>query len=397
MASIHYSIPIEGATALYDEEVASRCIETVRRAPISCALLPVRALLLVRGALLLIRGALLPVHHALSPVRGVCLSLALVACGSETSDTSGAAAASGAGGSAASAAGASGGPAAELPYQPCPAESAVGEFTIELGDGFTSVDGRVFDAVTPSLVPEELASEGDCRLLTLPNLLCEPACPPTTQTCGEGNQCLPLPVAQSVGSVSVSGLARPVEMSANETTGSYRPGPPALPHPGFSAGADLRLAASGGAYAPFELRGWGITPFQLGADPVNVSAGQPVALAWAPPADAGPARIRAVLNINNHGSSNTAIECAFADTGSASIPAALIDRLIDLGASGFPTLTLTRRTATSTNLTPGCVQLVVTTDQLYSLDVSLDGLVSCDTDAMCPQGQTCKPLERFCE
>jgi hypothetical protein len=268
---------------------------------------------------------------------------------------------------------------------------------IELGDGFTSVDGRVFDAITPSLVPVELASEGDCRLVELPNLLCAPACPASTQTCGENNQCVPLPVAHSVGTVSVSGLARAVEMTPNGNTGSYRPPPPALPHPGFAPGADLRLSASGGDYQAFELRGWGVEPLEFTSDTVDVSGGMPANLSWTPPTLQGPARIRAVLNINNHGSSTTAIECDFPDTGAATIPASLIDALIERGASGFPTLNIVRRTATSTSIEPGCVQLSVSTDIQFSVDVNVAGLVSCNEDNPCPTGQTCRTIERYCE
>lgn len=325
-----------------------------------------------------------------------------VACGSdEPDDTLGVSGSGGAGGTGESGpstlAGSGGVAASELPYAPCPAESDVGGFSIELGDGFTSVDGKVFDSVTPSLVPQLIASEGDCRLVALPNLLCDPACPSSTETCGPGNQCMPQPVARSVGTVSVSGLARPVEMTANPNTGSYRPPPPALPHPGFIPGADLRLAASGGDVAPFELRGSGIEPFQFTGETLAIAAGAPADLRWAPPAQTGPARVRAVLDINNHGSSNTAIECNFPDTGSAQIPASLIDALIARGASGFPTLGITRRTATSASIEPGCVQLVVTTDIQYAIDVTLPGLTSCNDNAMCPEGQTCQLLERICE
>jgi hypothetical protein len=285
--------------------------------------------------------------------------------------------------------------ASELPYEPCPIESNVGEFLIELGPDFTSVEGKVEDGVTPGLIPIELASAGECRLVTLPNLLCDPACPATTETCGANNQCQPLPAAHDVGTVTVTGLVRTVEMTANANTGNYRPGPPALPYPGFAPGADLRLASSGGDYAPFELRGWGIDVLNVPAEPITISEGQPASVTWVPPTSAGPARVNARLNINNHGSSNTAIECDFPDTGSGQIPAALVDGLIAEGASGFPTITLSRRTASRVDIAPGCVQLLVKSE--LPLDVTLSGLVSCDDDSVCPEGQTCTPLERFCQ
>ena len=319
--------------------------------------------------------------------------VALLGCGGGSSSPSPSAA--GSAGTGGSGGGNDGVAASELPYAPCPIESGVGEFLIELGADYTSVEGQVFDGVVPGFVPAELMSEGVCRLVTLPTLSCDPACPASTQTCGADNQCLPLPVAHDVGTVTVSGLARAVEMTAASRTGSYRPPPPALPHPGFAPGADLRVAASGGDYEPFTLRGWGVSALEVAPDPIVVTEGQPLALRWTAPADAGPARVAARLNVNNHGSSTTAIECDFPDTGSAQIPASLIDGLVALGASGFPTLTIGRRTATSASITPGCVQLLVRSE--VTLDASLSGLVSCDTDAECPDGQTCKPIERFCE
>lgn len=289
----------------------------------------------------------------------------------------------------------SGGPPIDLPYAPCPVEAGVGEFAVELGADYTSVRGKVFDGVSPALIPETLEAEGECRLLHLSPHLCDPACPVSTEICGSDNQCVALPVARSVGTVTVSGLLVPVEMSANPVTGSYRPQQPALPHPGFEPGADLRLSAGGGDYAGFGLRGWGVSPLVLTTSPVEVLTGTATRLAWNAPNQAGPARLQVQLHINNHGSSNAWIECDVADTGAAEVPARLIDALSALGRSGFPTITLTRRTATSTSMALGCVQMLVTSE--VTAGVAVAGLTSCNTSDMCPEGQTCRPLERFCE
>jgi hypothetical protein len=196
-----------------------------------------------------------------------------------------------------------------------------------------------------------------------------------------------------VGSVSVSGLARALEMTPNANTGSYR-AQPALPHPGFQPGADLRLTSSGGDYAPFELRGWGIGLLEL-PPAITVTQGQPVALSWTAPASPGPTHVFVRLDVNNHGSTEASIECDFEDTGSGTIPASLVDGLIAQGTSGFPSILLQRRTASSSSIEPGCVQFLVSST--LEVDVSLSGLTSCDTDAECPDGQVCKPIERFCE
>jgi hypothetical protein len=327
------------------------------------------------------------------PSASLCIGLfGWSGCASDDSPSDSAA---GAGGTASAVAGAGGVPASGLPYEPCPAETQVGQFAITLDDGFTDVDGQVFDGVDPALVPGVLQSEGTCRLLQLPALGCNPACAVSTQTCGPGNVCLPRPVAHDVGTVSISGLVRAVDMTASAATASYRPAPPALPYPGYAPGADLRLSASGGDYGPFELRGWGISPFEPVADPITVNEGQAVHLAWAAPSDAGPARIHASLNVNNHGSSSTSIDCDFPDTGAADIPASLIDALLAQGVSGNPTVTLGRRTATSASLAPGCVQFLVRSE--LDLDVMLAGLTSCNDPSDCPSGQACNATGQFCE
>lgn len=317
-----------------------------------------------------------------------CIVLTAAACSSDGGE---AAAPSGTGGTG----GTSSVGDADLPYAPCSAETSVEGFSIEFAVDHTTLQGKVFDAVDPTHVPTELASEGACRLLSPPTLLCDPGCATSTEVCAPGNQCIPVPVGHGVGTVSVSGLVRAVEMTPNAATAVYRPPPPALPHPGFQPGADLRLSATGGDYSPFELRGWGIAVLEAPPEPITVTAGQPAAVRWAPPAGPSPTRVHVQLDINNHGSTNTSIECEFEDTGVGEIPASLIDGLIARGTSGFPSIILTRRTASSTSIEPGCVQFLVTST--LELDAALTGLTSCDIDAECPEGQTCKPIERFCE
>jgi hypothetical protein len=328
-----------------------------------------------------------------SPRSLVAFSLGLLlapAFGACSGDGDGPAAAGGAGGVGQ---GQGGVAAIELPYSPCDEAAVVGQFVIALGAGYTSVDGKVTDAVLQSQVPDELAREGDCRLVEAAVTTCTPACPVATQVCDRSNTCVALPRARDLGAVTVHGLVVPMTMSANAVTRSYT-NPGTLPAAGFLPGADLRITTAGGDYAPFELRGWGVSALALG-EPIDVVEGRPTAIVWQPPTVAGPARVDVLLNINQHGSSKAWIECDFADTGSGEIPAALIDGLIAQGLSGYPTLTATRRSATSRDIEPGCVELLVTSE--VSVDVDVEGIVSCATSANCPAGQTCLPVERFCE
>ena len=290
-----------------------------------------------------------------------------------------------------------GGPdASQLGYVPCPREVGVGQFVIELASDYTRVGGKVSDGVLPTRVPTELAREGDCRLLETVPASCSPGCSVATEICNQEQTCVPLPRAHDVGTVSVTGLVAPLAMRANSVTGSYsNPAQPALPHPGFISGADLRLGASGGDYTPFVLRGWGVSPLELEPGRVEIRSEAPVSVAWSVPGSTGPARLHVELNINHHGSSNAWIECDFSDTGSAVIPAPLVDGLMAEGLSGFPTLVASRRTATSVAIAPGCVELLVVSEVVSGVDV--DGILSCNTSAECPSGLSCLPVERFCQ
>jgi hypothetical protein len=286
--------------------------------------------------------------------------------------------------------------ASQLPYEPCAPEQRVGEFTIQLAERYTSVDGQVYDGVVPKDVPLELAAEGECRLLSSPAPQCNPTCLPSLEVCGADNTCLPRPVARDLGTVTVFGLLAPVQMLANEVTKGYsNPANPRLPHPGFEPGADLRLSSSGGQYAPIQLRGWGVTLLEGVDNPVQVRGGQPVVVTWQAPEVAGPARVHLNLNINHHGSNSEWIECDALDEGRAEIPVGLVDELLTRGQTGFPTLTATRRTASSIVIEPGCVELLVSSE--VTSDVRLDNFTSCSNAADCAPGQSCRPFELYCE
>jgi len=281
-----------------------------------------------------------------------------------------------------------------LSYEPCPTGRRVGSFNIALTDQYTSVGGKVFDAVAPRDVPVEVSSERDCTLFTTPVMQCNPGCDPSTQVCGADNQCLPQPEARDLGKVTVRGLLVPLQLEPNMVTKAYtNPASAQLPQPGFEPGARLRLSSSGGDYPPVELRGWGVSLLQGVSNPISVQAGRDVPVSWQPPDDPGPARVHLNLNINHHGSSTNWIECDVPDTGSASVPAGLVDQLLARGQSGFPTLTVTRRSASSAQIEPGCVELLVSSESVS--DVELDNFQSCSRADECSPGQACGP-EFFC-
>jgi hypothetical protein len=275
----------------------------------------------------------------------------------------------------------------DLVYEACDDAIRVGGFTVELAEAYTGVQGKVTDGVVPSSVLETIASDGACRIAAAPFFSCEPACT-TDETCGADGACVPYPRSISAGTVSVAGLAIPVEMEPLPPT-SYYTNPGSLPHPGYEPGAGIALTATGGDLAPFTLRGWGVSALTLDATTIEVAAGTAVPLTWTPPPTPGPARIQISLNINGHGLVGSRIECTVDDTGSFTIPEPLITALVEDGLSGFPTLSLTRTTADPLDLPTGCLDFRIQTTQI--LEVTVPGLTSCTTDRDCPRPQTCQP------
>ncbi len=282
-----------------------------------------------------------------------------------------------------------------LTYAPCSEDKHVGGFLITLAEKFTGVEGRVYDGVVPRDIPVVLQTEGTCRVMRLPSLLCLPGCKPG-QTCkgedgGGKGTCITHPVSHPVGTVTVTGLKEELSMTAKWGNNYINPG--SLPHPAFDAGDAIALQATGGDYEAFSLVGQGVEALQkaAGGTQVAVDTGQPVQLKWQAPSAAGaadsPVRVHIALNLDNHGTSSGWIACDAPDTGSFTIPEKLVSALYGLGVSGFPTVTLTRRTIDSADITPGCVELVVAS--VLELSASIAGVTSCTDDKACPKGKTC--------
>jgi hypothetical protein len=268
-----------------------------------------------------------------------------------------------------------------LTYAPCTDATHVGGFDVILGDGFTSVQGQVYNAVTPNRVRDTLGTNGACTWLKAPSLVCNPACP-SGMTCGAGNVCVDSPVAQDVGTVTVAGLLADVSMPPRPPVYYYN-FTGTLPHPGFAAGAGMRLDAPG-----LSLLGWGIDPLVVPSTTMNVQSGAAVPVTWTAPTMTGPAKVEITLNVNGHGLVGSHVDCVVEDTGSFTIPEPMVTSLLNDGLSGFPTLTVRRTTTDSADTTNGCVELDV--ESAVTIDVIIPGLESCDGDEDCTPPETCQ-------
>ncbi|MDX2093843.1 MAG: hypothetical protein SFX73_38775 [Kofleriaceae bacterium] len=273
----------------------------------------------------------------------------------------------------------------DLTYAPCDAATRIGGFEVVRETAYTGAQGQVFDRVLPASVPSVVRTEGACALVQAPSYTCTPACA-ATQVCSSERTCVNYPVAHSVGTVALEGLAAAVVMAPRAPTYFYT-NPTTLPHPGYADGAGIQLTADGGDGDAFTLRGWGVEALAVTSADIVVERYVALPLTWTPPALAGPAKIELSININGHGLVGQHIECTVDDTGAYTIPATLITDLVDAGTSGFPTITFARTTADAATLASACVDLRVHSS--VNVDVTIPGVESCDDDDDCTPHQTC--------
>jgi hypothetical protein len=202
------------------------------------------------------------------------------------------------------------------------------------------------------------------------------------------------PEKVSAGTIQVTGLAAPVEIDPNGISFDYSK-TISDPFPGFETGAAIALAAAGDVIEPFSLNALGVSELASAVDTVSVARDSAVALTWdAPETDSPESEVFVSFTVNAHGSVTGWIECTVEDDGSFEIPAGIVTNLIDLGLSGFPRVTLSRRSAANTSVSTGCVDLRVESE--LTLELEVEGLVSCNTNDDCPEGTSCS-AELACE
>lgn len=268
-----------------------------------------------------------------------------------------------------------------------------GGFLVRSDAEQAGVDGAVADGVVPSSVLEELSAEEGCVLLRRNNPYCEPACDPG-ETCDFEGNCLPWPANQDLGTVTLTGLSAPVEMEAVFPGNTYYD--TSLQAPLFEPGALITLRMPGGAYGPATLYGVGLEPLISLDQEWAVEAGRALAIHWQAPAGAvSRGQIALSLNIDQHGISPGTLRCSFEDDGEGTVPAAILQALVDTGVTGFPRGTLERRTQDRAAAGPGCMDFTVSSTVTVAVDVV--GFTPCISDADCPDGQECNEELQICE
>jgi hypothetical protein len=275
----------------------------------------------------------------------------------------------------------------------CSLDTRSGRFVVDQTVDYSYADGKLADAVLPTDVLTEVLASGDCRILRRENPFCDPPCA-GDETCDLSGTCVAYPSALNVGTVTIRGLSSDVSMEPVEPGNTYFD--TSLANPPWIPGDPLSLSASGRDVSPFELHGAAPDTLDGVADQWTLAAGTDLEIAWTPPANDVGTEVVAVLRIDQHGTTPSALECVFSDTGSGVVSAQTMDALIDAGLTGFPAGELRRRTADHANLDNGtCVEFLARSVKVPRVEI--EGYTPCRTDAECPEGQECNVELERCE
>jgi hypothetical protein len=276
----------------------------------------------------------------------------------------------------------------------------VGTFTIELvapdtstsTPGYTSVLGKLYDGPVPEqIVWEESNTEGSCTLLKPRIPFCATPCGGTA-VCVEDDTCQSYPTAQGVGTVTVIGVkteSGATQFTMDPIANNYQPVGVTLAYPGFAEGDAISVSAAGGSVVPaFSLEATGVASFELTNGTITLDGTSAVTLSWTAAATPSASTVHVLLDISHHGGSKGKIECDLADTGSYTLSATILSKLLALGVAGFPTIIVTRRATDSATTAVGRVDLIVASK--VEKTVEIPGVTSCSDDNDCTPPETCQ-------
>lgn len=282
-----------------------------------------------------------------------------------------------------------------------PSDELIGSFQVSIEEASSAVEvlGKVSDAALPPVLIWELAQEdGDCQLLLPMAPFCDPGC--GAEICQPDNVCVPYPVGQNVGEVTLSGVKLETGESTlvlKEVAKNYQP--PAgtrFAFPPFAEGDEVAFHAAGADYPGFDVAAPAVAPLSLTSTDFALDEGKAFALTWDAAGDPSASRVHVKLNISHHGGTKGEIKCDTDDDGELTISAEMMTELIGLGVAGFPTVEVTRASRSVASTSRGRIELVVSA--FVGHGVSIAGLDSCTATSCdagsecvpCPEGKTCQ-------
>lgn len=253
---------------------------------------------------------------------------------------------------------------------PCPPGEALGALEINVVSAFSAISGTFADSIVPSAVAVLEMEEEYCSLWRRPNPECIPPCG-SGQTCDFDGNCVPYPVQQDAGVISIRGLSEPVSLSPMAPTNSYSKVD--ISHPAFTAGDAITMTSTDGYFGILRMKGTGVDQL-VSSDMVwPITRGKSLNVAWDAPTVETGAKIQLRLNINQHGASPLTLICDFPDTGSAQVSTLLMDTFINTGVSGIPNGRLVRWTVDSMEVEKGCVEFRISSSLNADVQLAIDG------------------------
>ncbi len=205
-------------------------------------------------------------------------------------------------------------------------------------------------------VHTETAREGSCRLLLWENPRCGPAC--VDGACVAADTCEPYPTNQSAGTLTLTGLRDPTAIDPDLFNGYTTDVLDDL----FADGARITASAEGDTVGAFELsvdapnvgnlavQNAGTLDFPAFAPDTDFT------FAWTDTDPSARVQLRMAADAAHGQPFAAMIECDAPDTGSLTVPAALLTEYIDpqhWSCGECPTQTLTRYRHATTNLGNG--------------------------------------------
>lgn len=272
----------------------------------------------------------------------------------------------------------------------CALADHVGGFFATYEVMYSAFSGSVADGVVPLNVLEQVGEDGSCTLLRRNNPFCDPGCN-AGDVCDFDGNCIPYPLNQDVGTVTVTGLLKDVMLEPVPPTYSYFD--TMLPHPGFEPGAIITVEATGGKYSAMQLHGIGVEMVVPADDDLHLDRDEALEVAWTPGDPRATMRLQ--IAVDQHGTSPLALVCSVpADEGSLTISGEIVTQFLDNGISGFPSADFHFETVDSVEIELGCVDFVVRSHD--QLQVFIQGHTPCNVDPDCPDGQTCDVMNQTC-
>lgn len=264
-------------------------------------------------------------------------------------------------------------------------------------EAYASFQGNVRTAeIAESIEWEFVREEGECELLVPAFPFCDPVCASGT-VCVAGDMCVSEAQPVNIGPITVSGLltqagateltVAPIGSKSNYLLGASD----SLEYPPAEDGAPVALTGEINGL-PLSITTSGISPISVDTADLPIGGEEDVVVTWAEPESGSQSEMELLVDISHHGGVKGKVLCTTADDGEHTIPASILNDLIDLGVAGFPTLTY-HRVARGVSAAPHEIEFRV--EQNVQISVAIDGLVSCTFDEDCPDGEVCQ-VDRSC-